>query len=119
MIWRFLGHVKAEKIPQRQGVRHPPGDSSLGVDAFKVAKQQHAEINSWGEAGKAHSGGVKAFTEILQPTVDLVLVENLVDLCVKRMTSGFYDIGSSHEHRLLFRLSPAHCHKTIILINVL
>jgi hypothetical protein len=35
------------------------------------------------------------------------------------MTSGFYDLGSRHEHRLLFRLTPAHCHKTIILINVL
>src|SRR5579872_2226588 len=51
MIGRLLCHAKPEKVTQPQRVCHPPGNSPLGVDAFKEANQQHAEIGTWGQSG--------------------------------------------------------------------
>src|ERR1019366_2211858 len=119
MIRCRLSQAETEKVSQRQRVRHPPGNASLGVDTFQEAQQQHSEINARGQPWSAHGGGIEALAKMFQPAVELVLVEDLADLGVKRVTCRFYDIRGSHKQTLLFRLALAHCHKTIILQNVL
>ena len=38
---------QAEKAMQRQGIGAPPGDFPLGLQTFKLADEQHAEVAAW------------------------------------------------------------------------
>src|SRR5688572_29690915 len=85
---RVVGHRlairQAEKAMQRQGSGAPPGDFPLGLQTFKLADEQHAEVAAW--RGAANAVLVVLLAQHLDGFVELG--QHLIAPVVKRVAGS-------------------------------
>jgi hypothetical protein len=111
MIRRRVRQHQLEKLAQRKRIGCTPRDRPLGVQAFEIADQQQPEVTARRQARSALVR-VEPLTQVFDESVEVVLVENLIQACVERMRGAARQILSRYPHRGLLRvpLSSAHGH---------
>ena len=111
-----LVQLDAQEAPQRQRVGEAPPDAALRVDAFEVADQQAAKVQTRRQRRPSHLGCVELLTAAFDEGVEAVLVEQRVKPLVERMCRCAGHVGG-RDPELLLVLSPtasSHRHKTIV-----
>src|ERR671913_557855 len=77
---------QAEKAMQRQGIGAPPGDFPLGLQTFKLADEQHAEVAAWRDRRAANAVLVVLLAQHLDGFVELG--QHLMAPVVKRVSGS-------------------------------
>ena len=116
MIGRGFVELDGEKAPQRDRIGQAPSDAALAVDAFEVTNQQAAEVAARGHRRTTHARRVELLTALFGELVEAVLVEQLVEPAIKRMSRCLGQIrgGDPEPFLPLPPVASSHCHETII-----
>ena len=89
-----------------RGARDSPRDGALGVKAFEVPKQQHAEIPTRWQARPTDFVSVEPLTKRLDVSVEVRDAEDLIQSRVDGVRGGPRQILRDHPHRRLLQRRP-------------
>ena len=111
MVRRCLRQHQPEKFTERKRIRRTPRNRALGVQAFEIADQQQPEVASGRQARSANLLGIELLAESFDVSVEVMLVENLIQPRVERMRGRPRQILGRHPHRGLLRVPPSFAHR--------
>jgi hypothetical protein len=101
MRWRLV-QFESEKAAHAQRIGRAPRDRALRVEPFEVAEQQHTEIPARWQARTADLVGVEALAQRLDISIEIGLVEDLIQSRVERMRGAARQVLCGYPHRRLF-----------------
>jgi len=110
VVRRRVGQGVTQKLPHADRVRHSPGNAALRVDAFKVAHQQHSEVDSRRQGRAANRLGVELLTHTLDKPIEATPTQDLVQPAVEGMARAFGQTRRFHPERSLPLFLLAHRH---------
>jgi hypothetical protein len=99
-----------QESTNRQRVCGAPRDAALGVQAFDVADQQHAEVAARREPGAAHARRVEAAARVLDVAIEARRIEDRIEPGVERMPRAGAQLRRRNPERCLLVLPRAHRH---------
>src|SRR5687767_8745481 len=100
MIRGRLRQHQSEKVTQRERIGCPPPDRALRVQAFEIADQQQPEVAP-GWQPRSTLIGVEWLAEPFDVTIEVVLIEDLIEPCVEWMSGAARQILCGAPHRRL------------------
>jgi hypothetical protein len=104
-----LAPTDSQKGAQREAVGAAPGDAALGVNAFKVTDEEHAEVSARRNS-RPSPLLVIGPAECLGEVIETALGQDLIELVVKRMTRPGGQLDAGDEQFVLLGLAFAECH---------
>ena len=110
VIGRRLRQYQPEKLAQRKRIRGTPRNGALGVQAFEIADEQQAEVVSRRQA-RSTLVRIEPLAQTFDESVEIVLVEDLIQARVERMGGTARQILRRHPHRRLIRLPFSFTHR--------
>jgi len=114
VIGRGFVEFDGEKAPQRDRIGQAPSDAAFAVDAFDVADKQAAKVAAGRQRGTAHARRVELLTALFGELVKAVLVEQLAEPAIKRVSRCGGQIRGGDPQPLLPLplVASSHCHET-------
>src|SRR5688500_4088751 len=97
MIGRSLRQHQPEKLSQRKRIRSTPRNGALGVQPLEITDQQQLEVAARRQAG-AGLVRIETLAQNLDESVEVMLVENLIQPRVERMGGTARQILGRHPH---------------------
>src|SRR5258708_28053499 len=104
MIRRLLRQGVCDELTQGQGVGQTPGNSTLRINPFEVPQQQRTKVDPRRDARAPQAALVITPTQLLHVTVEVVLIENLIQPFVKGMRRSAHDLAPDDPE--IFLLLP-------------
>src|SRR5499427_9787053 len=101
MIRHSLALAKAQEVAQRQAVPTTPFQSTLAVDAFEVADQQHAEVASRRQRWTAKARRIVHSTLRFDEPIETCRDQNRLQLVVKGVTGRARHLRPQHQQLIL------------------
>ena len=96
MIWRFLRQCVSDELAHGQGISQPPGNSPFRINPFEVPQEQRTKVDPRRDAGPSPATFVIPPAQLLHVTVEVVLVENLIQPVVKGMRRCTHNLAGDH-----------------------
>jgi hypothetical protein len=119
MVGRLLGRRNAQELPQGKAVGAAPGDASLRADAFIVADQQHAKVNSRRDGPPAQAAMVVRRAHMFDRAVEIGVLQQPVELLVEDMSHRPRQIRGGHPQLLLFFPTFSQRHRRRLLCHAM
>ena len=117
MIRRRLRQHQSEKLAQRKRIRGTPRNGALGIQAFEIADQQQAEVAARRQARSALVR-IESLAQSFDISVEVVLIENLIQSRVERMGGTARQVLGRHPHRrLLARRCATDSHHSVMALG--
>jgi hypothetical protein len=90
--------LETQKASHAQRIGGAPSDRALGIEPFKVPKQQHAKVPPRWQTRTPDLVGVEPLTERLDVTIEGCLVQNLIQSRVERVRDAPRQVLRGHPH---------------------
>jgi hypothetical protein len=115
MVRGMIGQLEPQELTNRKAVCTSPGDTSLGLNAFEVANQEHSEVNARRNSMPAPYLAVVGLTELLDPLIEACFGKQAIEFGIEGMSVRTGKIVSSDKEILLLNwLTPTECHRAFL-----
>ncbi len=119
MIRRLFIQPNLQKLPQTQGIGHPPGDASLAVDPLEEADQHQPEVHPRRQRRSAQPLVVELPAPTLAESIKIGFLQQLVQPPVERVSGRLGQLCPIPQRLLsLTMLARSHGHGPIVSKNI-
>ena len=111
MIRRLFIQPNLQKLPQTQGIGHPPGDASLAVDPLEEADQHQPEVHPRRQRRSAQLLVVEPLAPTLAEPIEVGFLQNPIQPLVERVPRRLGQFGPIPQRLLSLAVLPCtHSH---------
>jgi hypothetical protein len=104
-----------EELTNRKAVDTSPSDSTLGLNLFKIADQEHAKEDAGWNPGATADLAVVGSAELLDPSIEACFFKKLIELRLECVSLGTEQIYNGDEQiLLLYGLASTKDHRALL-----